>query len=64
MHTVIHQILSQNGKKWEFVEKVFSLTQIVRINSVTSERQMAEYGVLQGTMVGPILFSIYIDELV
>ena len=36
---------------------------MVKINSTTSESKSVKYGVLQGAVLGPILFTIYTAPL-
>lgn len=34
--------------------------QVVRINNITSETKVVDYSVSQGTVLGPMLFNIYV----
>lgn len=38
-------------------------TQYVKIDNVTSDPKIIEYGVPQGTVLGPLLFNIYLNDL-
>jgi hypothetical protein len=37
--------------------------QMVRINGALSDPQSTDYGIPQGTVIGPVLFLIYVDEI-
>ena len=38
-------------------------TQLVNINGSTSERRVLQFGVLQGLVLGPLLYSLYTSPL-
>ena len=37
--------------------------QFVKINTAHSKESVIQYAVLQGTVLGPILFTLYVNEL-
>lgn len=69
--TVNHQILLKKlyavgfrGKSYDLIESYLSgRTQIVKIKDASSSEEIVKCGVPQGTILGPILFILYINDL-
>ncbi len=54
--------IKNNEYKW-FTHYLMGRTQVVEIEGKLSNIQSIEYGVPQGSILGPILFSLYINDL-
>ncbi len=54
--------IKNNEHKW-FTDYLTGRTQVVEIEGELSNSQNIEYGVSQGSILGPLLFSLYINDL-
>jgi len=57
---MLEKLLGENNFLSWFKSHLFEWTQVVRINGQISNVKHVRFGVPQGTILGPILFSIYI----
>lgn len=65
-HDILSQILPNFGiirsLMW-FKNYISNRKQIVKLNGALSDKEVLEYSVLQRSVIGPILFIIYINEI-
>ena len=60
LHILYHEIgITGNAHKW-FVSFLKDRTQRIKINNTYSDSASLDYGVAQGSVLGPILFNVYI----
>lgn len=63
-HTILLQKLHLvNVDAFWFSSYLNNRTQSVRINNTVSSRQAVPYGVPQGSILGPLLFNIYVNDM-
>ena len=54
--------LSDNACKW-FTSYLRGRTQLTKVNGKVSDTRVMQWGVLQGSILGPLLFIVYINDL-
>ena len=60
---LLNKLFKLNIDRFWFPSYIQNRTQSVRISSTTSEKASISYGVPQGSILGPILFSIFVNDL-
>lgn len=63
-HTILLKKLQKLGiEKFWFDSYLNERTQSVRLNNTTSSKQKVKYGVPQGSILGPLLFIIFVNDM-